>query len=167
MGTAHPEQGRQCWLRGHPQRRIHGPWPCSKDRQKERDKKGGIRMPGHKLDPHHRGRPAGTVRHPPGGERPPGEGLLSQHRAGGRDQRPVLLHRICEHHGGPGPHQDGGAGPEVRGGFIRRELGRRVALRHVPELLFKATDSIEYGPTSPGCSTTWSPPAAGARRKAG
>ena len=30
-------------------------------------------------------------------------------------------------------------------GFIRRELGRRVALRHVPELLFKATDSIEYG----------------------
>ncbi len=30
-------------------------------------------------------------------------------------------------------------------GYIRRELGRRLSLRHVPELLFKATDSIEYG----------------------
>ncbi|WP_101698292.1 30S ribosome-binding factor RbfA [Clostridium minihomine] len=30
-------------------------------------------------------------------------------------------------------------------GFIRRELGRRLKLRHVPELLFHATDSIEYG----------------------
>lgn len=30
-------------------------------------------------------------------------------------------------------------------GFIRRELGRRLSLRHVPELIFKATDSIEYG----------------------
>ena len=29
-------------------------------------------------------------------------------------------------------------------GFIRRELGRRLQLRHVPELIFKATDSIEY-----------------------
>lgn len=29
-------------------------------------------------------------------------------------------------------------------GFIRHELGSRVKLRHVPELLFKATDSIEY-----------------------
>ncbi len=29
-------------------------------------------------------------------------------------------------------------------GFIRRELGRRLRLRHVPELIFKATDSIEY-----------------------
>ncbi|MCD8025816.1 MAG: ribosome-binding factor A [Clostridiales bacterium] len=30
-------------------------------------------------------------------------------------------------------------------GFIRRELGQRLHLRHVPELIFKATDSIEYG----------------------
>ena len=29
-------------------------------------------------------------------------------------------------------------------GFIRRELGRRLSLRHVPQLIFKATDSIEY-----------------------
>ena len=29
-------------------------------------------------------------------------------------------------------------------GFLRRELGRRLQLRHVPELIFKATDSIEY-----------------------
>lgn len=29
-------------------------------------------------------------------------------------------------------------------GFIRRELGSRLSLRHVPELTFKATDSIEY-----------------------
>ena len=30
-------------------------------------------------------------------------------------------------------------------GFIRRELGKRLSLRHVPQLIFKATDSIEYG----------------------
>ena len=30
-------------------------------------------------------------------------------------------------------------------GFIRRELGRRLSLRHVPQLIFKATASIEYG----------------------
>ena len=30
-------------------------------------------------------------------------------------------------------------------GFIRRELGHRLSLRHVPQLIFKATDSIEYG----------------------
>ena len=30
-------------------------------------------------------------------------------------------------------------------GFIRRELDRRLSLRHVPQLIFKATDSIEYG----------------------
>ena len=30
-------------------------------------------------------------------------------------------------------------------GFIRRELGRRLSLRHVPQLIFKATDSFEYG----------------------
>ena len=29
-------------------------------------------------------------------------------------------------------------------GFIRRELGRRLTLRHVPSLIFNATDSIEY-----------------------
>ncbi|QEY35135.1 30S ribosome-binding factor RbfA [Caproiciproducens galactitolivorans] len=29
-------------------------------------------------------------------------------------------------------------------GFIRHELGARLQLRHVPELLFKPTDSIEY-----------------------
>ena len=29
-------------------------------------------------------------------------------------------------------------------GFIRRELGHRLKLRHVPELIFDATDSIEY-----------------------
>ena len=29
-------------------------------------------------------------------------------------------------------------------GFIRRELGHRLRLRHVPELIFEPTDSIEY-----------------------
>lgn len=29
-------------------------------------------------------------------------------------------------------------------GFIRRELGIRLKIRHVPELIFNATDSIEY-----------------------
>lgn len=29
-------------------------------------------------------------------------------------------------------------------GFIRHELGDRLELRHVPALIFKATDSIEY-----------------------
>ena len=29
-------------------------------------------------------------------------------------------------------------------GFVRHELGARLQLRHVPELVFKATDSIEY-----------------------
>ncbi len=29
-------------------------------------------------------------------------------------------------------------------GYIRRELGNRLKLRHVPELIFHATDSIEY-----------------------
>ena len=35
-------------------------------------------------------------------------------------------------------------GLESAAGFIRRELGHRLILRHVPELIFKATDSIEY-----------------------
>lgn len=30
-------------------------------------------------------------------------------------------------------------------GYICRELGRRLSLRHVPEMIFKPTDSIEYG----------------------
>jgi ribosome-binding factor A len=29
-------------------------------------------------------------------------------------------------------------------GFIRHELGSRLKLRHIPDLVFKATDSIEY-----------------------
>ncbi len=36
-------------------------------------------------------------------------------------------------------------GLKSAGGYIRRELGRRLRLRHVPECIFKATDSIEYG----------------------
>lgn len=35
-------------------------------------------------------------------------------------------------------------GLESAAGFIRRELGHRLRLRHVPELIFKATDRIEY-----------------------
>ncbi len=30
-------------------------------------------------------------------------------------------------------------------GFIRSELGRRIRLRHTPELIFKFDTSIEYG----------------------
>ena len=30
-------------------------------------------------------------------------------------------------------------------GFIRSELGKRMKLRHIPELLFKFDSSIEYG----------------------
>ncbi|HCR44543.1 MAG TPA: 30S ribosome-binding factor RbfA [Ruminococcaceae bacterium] len=30
-------------------------------------------------------------------------------------------------------------------GFIRRELGENLSLRKIPELTFRATDSIEYG----------------------
>ena len=29
-------------------------------------------------------------------------------------------------------------------GFIRSELAKRLSIRHVPALIFKATDSIEY-----------------------
>ena len=35
-------------------------------------------------------------------------------------------------------------GLDSASGFIRRELGMRLKLRHVPSLIFKATDSIEY-----------------------
>ena len=37
------------------------------------------------------------------------------------------------------------AGLKSASGYIRRELGSALKLRHVPELIFKATDSIEYG----------------------
>ncbi len=30
-------------------------------------------------------------------------------------------------------------------GFVRRELGRRIDLRYVPEILFEADDNIAYG----------------------
>lgn len=30
-------------------------------------------------------------------------------------------------------------------GFVRRELGSRLSLRHTPQLLFKGTNAIEYG----------------------
>ncbi|WP_025028666.1 30S ribosome-binding factor RbfA [Caldalkalibacillus mannanilyticus] len=30
-------------------------------------------------------------------------------------------------------------------GFIRSELGKRIRLRHTPELIFKVDESIEYG----------------------
>lgn len=35
-------------------------------------------------------------------------------------------------------------GLQSASGFIRHELGSRLKIRHVPELLFNATDSIEY-----------------------
>ena len=30
-------------------------------------------------------------------------------------------------------------------GFIKRELGKKLQIRRIPALIFKATDSIEYG----------------------
>lgn len=30
-------------------------------------------------------------------------------------------------------------------GYVRHEVGSRLQLRHVPQMIFKATDSIEYG----------------------
>ncbi len=41
--------------------------------------------------------------------------------------------------------QEAAKGLKSAAGYIRRELGHRLSLRHVPELLFKPTDSIEYG----------------------
>lgn len=35
-------------------------------------------------------------------------------------------------------------GLKSAGGFIRHELGARLTLRHVPSMIFEATDSIEY-----------------------
>lgn len=36
------------------------------------------------------------------------------------------------------------AGLDSAAGYIRRELGSRLKLRHTPQLIFKASDSIEY-----------------------
>ncbi|WP_058485196.1 30S ribosome-binding factor RbfA [Defluviitalea phaphyphila] len=36
-------------------------------------------------------------------------------------------------------------GLKSAGGFIRREIARRINLRNTPELIFKIDDSIEYG----------------------
>ncbi|MVB12127.1 Ribosome-binding factor A [Caprobacter fermentans] len=36
------------------------------------------------------------------------------------------------------------AGLKSAAGFIRHELGGRLSLRKIPEILFKPTDSIEY-----------------------
>ncbi len=41
--------------------------------------------------------------------------------------------------------KDAAAGLKSASGFIRHELGARLPLRKVPELTFRATDSIEYG----------------------
>jgi ribosome-binding factor A len=37
------------------------------------------------------------------------------------------------------------AGLENARGFIRKELGRRIRLRHIPEVLFRLDESIERG----------------------
>lgn len=56
-------------------------------------------------------------------------------------------------------------------GFIRRELGRRLSLRHTPEMLFRATDSIEYGANINrllnGLESGRTAPAAGAEKPSG
>lgn len=36
-------------------------------------------------------------------------------------------------------------GLEKASGFLRSELGKRIRLRHVPELIFKFDESIAYG----------------------
>lgn len=36
-------------------------------------------------------------------------------------------------------------GLEVATGYIRRELGQRIRVRHVPELLFRYDNSLEHG----------------------
>ena len=40
--------------------------------------------------------------------------------------------------------QEAVKGLKSAAGFVRSELGRRLRLRHVPSMIFKATDSIEY-----------------------
>ncbi|WP_204518413.1 30S ribosome-binding factor RbfA [Brevibacillus fulvus] len=37
------------------------------------------------------------------------------------------------------------AGLHKAKGFLRTELGRRIKLRHVPDLVFKLDESIDYG----------------------
>jgi ribosome-binding factor A len=37
------------------------------------------------------------------------------------------------------------AGLQKAKGFLRTEIGRRIKLRHVPELVFKMDTSIDYG----------------------
>ncbi len=37
------------------------------------------------------------------------------------------------------------AGLKSAEGFIKRELGKKLQIRRIPALIFKATDSIEYG----------------------
>ncbi len=37
------------------------------------------------------------------------------------------------------------AGLQKAKGFLRTEIGRRVKLRHVPDLVFKLDESIDYG----------------------
>lgn len=37
------------------------------------------------------------------------------------------------------------AGIEKAKGFLRSEIGKRVKLRHIPELVFKLDESIDYG----------------------
>jgi len=37
------------------------------------------------------------------------------------------------------------AGLQKAKGFLRSEIGKRVKLRHVPDLLFKLDESIDYG----------------------
>lgn len=41
--------------------------------------------------------------------------------------------------------KDTQTGLENASGYIRRELGRRIALRYVPEISFKIDSSIEHG----------------------
>lgn len=37
------------------------------------------------------------------------------------------------------------SGLKSAAGYVRKELGNRLKIRHTPELIFIATDSIEYG----------------------
>ena len=37
------------------------------------------------------------------------------------------------------------AGLESAKGFVKRELGKRLELRHVPDISFDFDDSLEYG----------------------
>lgn len=37
------------------------------------------------------------------------------------------------------------AGLESARGYVKRELGRRLQLRHMPEIVFSYDDSLEYG----------------------